>query len=208
MTRRLFGTVSGPIAFFLVAALVFAGLGWVTYSALGVERSQRESAARAELGNNLRVALWQLDTRMLPSLAVEDSRPYYHYAPPDPAATPLFIASLADWMKLHFQLEPAKGWTSPLVPDPVTCNLVREAWAEVSPHNMSPERAQVLNDLILRCPAGPTYDLFAATDRSIPADSYSLAAPLVSGDVQEPEVSPVVPFPGASSVNPPPPPQP
>ena len=62
MTRRLFGTVSGPIAFFLVAALVFAGLGWVTYSALGVEHSQRESAARAELGNNLRVALWQLDS--------------------------------------------------------------------------------------------------------------------------------------------------
>ena len=43
MTRRLFGPVSGPLAFFLVAALVFAGLGWVTYSALGVERSQRES---------------------------------------------------------------------------------------------------------------------------------------------------------------------
>lgn len=203
MTRRLFGPVSGPIAFFLVATLVFAGLGWVTYSALGVERSQRESAARAELGNNLRVALWQLDTRMLPSLAGEDSRPYYHYAPPDPAATPLFTASLSDWMKLHFQLDPVKGWTSPLVPDSATCNLVREAWAEVSPHNMSPERAQVLNDLILRCPAGPTYDLFAATDRSIPADSYSLAAPLVSGDVQaEPEVSPNVPFPGAPSGNP------
>ena len=107
MTRRLFGPVSGPIAFFLVAALVFAGLGWVTYSALGVERSQRESAARAEMGNNLRVALWQLDSRMLPALGVEDSRPYYHYAPPDPAATPLFVANLADWMKLHFQLDPA-----------------------------------------------------------------------------------------------------
>jgi signal transduction histidine kinase len=203
MTRRLFGAVSGPIAFFLVATLVFAGLGWVTYSALGVERSQRESAARAELGNNLRVALWQLDSRMLPTLGVEDSRPYYHYAPPDPAATPLFVATLPDWMKLHFQLEPTTGWTSPLVPDPATCDLVREAWAEVSPHNMSPERAQVLKDLIFRCPAGPTYDLFAATDRSIPADSYSLAAPLVAGDVQaETEFSPVVPFPGASSVNP------
>ncbi len=203
MTRRLFGPLSGPIAFFLVAALVFAGLGWVTYSALGVERSQRESAARAELGNNLRVALWQLDSRMLPTLGVEDSRPYYHYAPPDPAATPLFVATLPDWMKLHFQLDPSRGWTSPLVCEPEVADLVREAWAEVSPHNMSPERAQVLNDLIFRCPAGPTYDLFAATDRSIPADSYSLAAPLVAGDVQaEPEISPVVPFPGAPSANP------
>jgi len=193
MTRRLFGSVSGPIAFFLVAALVFAGLGWVTYSALNVERSQRESAARAELGNNLRVALWQLDSRMLPALGVEDSRPYYHYAPPDPAATPLFVANLADWMKLHFRLDPATGWSSPLVCDPPTADLVREAWAEVSPRNMSPERALVLEELKFRCPARQTYDLFAATDRSISSDSLSLAAPLVAGDVQQENALPLIP---------------
>ena len=56
MTRRLLGPICGPIVFFLVAALVFAGLGWVTYSALCVEQAQREAAAQAELGNHLRVA--------------------------------------------------------------------------------------------------------------------------------------------------------
>ena len=193
MTRRLFGPVSGPIAYLLVAALVFAGLGWVTYSALGVERSQREATARAEIGNNLRVALRDLDLRMLGALAVEDSRPYYHYAPPDPAATPLFVANLPDWMKLHFHLEPAAGWSSPYVCPPAVADQVREAWAEVSPHNMSPERAQVLNELKTRYPARVTCDQFAATERAIPSDSLSLAAPLVSGDVQGELNPPAVP---------------
>src|ERR1700742_3557044 len=84
MTRRLLGPIVGPILFFLVAILVFGVLGWVTHSALMVERAQREAAARAELGSNLRVALWRLDARMLPALGVEDSRPFYHYGPVDP----------------------------------------------------------------------------------------------------------------------------
>jgi len=184
MTRRLLGPICGPVVFFLVAALVFAGLAWVTYSALSVERAQRESAARAELGNNLRIALWQLDSRMLPALGVEDSRPYYHYAPPDPAATPLFVANLPEWMRLHFQLDPATGWSSPLVLDPETAKLVREAWADVAPRNMTEERAAVLDDLRARFPVRDTHDLFAATDRSIPEDSFSLAAPLIAGDTQ------------------------
>ena len=58
---------------------------------------------------------------------------------------------------------------------------------------MSPERALVLDDLRFRCPARSTYDLFAATDRSIPSDSLSLAAPLVAGDVQAESVAPPIP---------------
>src|SRR5262245_49532365 len=122
MSRRLLGPVGGPVVFFLVAVLVFAGLGWVTYMALGVERAQREAAARAEVGHNLRVALWRLDGRMLPALGVEDSRPFYHYDSADPtgaygpAATPLLAATLPEWMKLHFQLDPTDGWRSNQAP--------------------------------------------------------------------------------------------
>jgi len=81
---------------------------------------------------------------MLPALGVEDSRPYYHYAPPDPAATPLFVANLPPWMRLHFQLDPVNGWTSPLVLDPATARFVCEAWADVPPRNMSPESRRPL----------------------------------------------------------------
>src|SRR5262245_18003467 len=142
MSRRLLGPVGGPIAFFLVAALVFGGLGWVTYSALGVEAAQREAAARAELGANLRVALWRLDGRMLPTLGVEDSRPFYHYVPADPnspygaAATPLLAATLPDWMKLHFQLDPVSGLASPQVLDAAVADRIRLAWPELPLRNL------------------------------------------------------------------------
>src|SRR5437764_1357655 len=115
MTRRLLGPVGGPILFFLVAGLVFAGLGWVTIAALRVEAAQRDAAARADAEKDLRVALWRLDGRMLPTLGGEDLRTYRHYetytsgdSPTDygPACAPLLSASLPDWMRLHFQLDP------------------------------------------------------------------------------------------------------
>ncbi len=82
MTRRLLGPIGGPIAFFLVAALVFAGLGWVTYTALQVEQAQREAAARA--GTRQQPPRRALATRWphAPARsAVEDTRPYYPLRP-------------------------------------------------------------------------------------------------------------------------------
>src|SRR5947208_2594694 len=137
MSRRLLGPVGGPVTFVLVAALVFAGLGWLTVVALRVEQAHREAAARAELGNNLRVALWRLDGRMLPALGVEDSRPFYHYTSADPAAgsttgpTPLLAAPLPDWMKLHVQLDPVAGWESPQVLAPAARDRVADAWPDL-----------------------------------------------------------------------------
>ena len=58
MIRRLLGPVGGPILFFVVAALVFAGLGWVTVASLRVEQDQRETAAQAERAGKLRLS-WQ-----------------------------------------------------------------------------------------------------------------------------------------------------
>src|SRR5947199_5716544 len=119
--RRLLGPVGGPVTFFLIAALVFAGLGWVTVAALRVEEAQREASARAELGSKLREALWRLDGRMLLPLGGEDGRPFYHYSSPDPLSgstagpTPLLAAPLPDYMKLHVQLDPVSGWASPQV---------------------------------------------------------------------------------------------
>ncbi|MCE9562785.1 MAG: HAMP domain-containing histidine kinase [Planctomycetes bacterium] len=177
MNRRLLGRVGWPSVFFLVAGLVFAGLGWVTYAALEVEQAQREAAARAELGNNLRVALWRLDGRMLPALGVEDSRPFYHYDSADPvgvsgsAATPLLAATLPDWMRLHFQLDPAKGWTSNQAPtDRGECERVREAWADVGLSNFGGSREVALSDLKTRFPVRATCELFGARDRAF-ADS-------------------------------------
>ena len=202
----------GQFVFFLVAALVFAGLGWVTVAALRVEQAQREAAARAELGNNLRVALWKLDSRMLPALGVEDSRPFYHYASPDPLTnstagpTPLLAAPLPDWMKLHVQLDPANGWDSPQVLTPDAAGRVALAWPELPLRNTTADRAAILAALKRKYPTHGTWELLAARERALPADSLPFAAPLFTTDAPlfNGPVSPVPP--NSPTPKPPPPP--
>ncbi|MFO0826057.1 MAG: hypothetical protein U0792_23560, partial [Gemmataceae bacterium] len=213
MSRRFLGRVGWPSVFFLVAGLVFAGLGWVTYAALGVERAQQEAAARAELGNNLRVALWRLDGRMLPALGVEDSRPYYHYESADPAglygpaATPLLVAGLPDWMRLHFQLDPVVGWYSSQAPsDRGEIERVNEAWGDIGLPNFRNGREKVLSEIRAKYPVRTTCELFAARDRAIPADSLPFAAPLfteVDSSPYDPGTS--ISLPPESLPKPPPP---
>jgi signal transduction histidine kinase len=188
--RRLLGPIGGPIVFFLVAALVFGGLGWVTYSALRVEEAQRETAARADLGNKLSEALWRLDTRLLPTLAIEDGRHFNDYAPPNPDYAPLLTANLPDWMKLHFQIDSAAGWCSPQVLPTDTPGWLRTAWSEVAPPNLTPERAAVLAELKWRCPAPKTLDAFAATDRKLPDDSSPLLVRPFSAIVSPSQTNP------------------
>lgn len=200
MTRRLLGPVGGPILFLLAAALVFGVLGWVTHSALAVERAQREAAARAELGSNLRVALWRLDGRMLPALGVEDSRPFYHYGPADPngeygygvATTPLLVTALPDWMKLHFQLDAANGWESPQVLTADVAERVRQAWPELPLRNVNGEREALLADLRKKYPSREMLDLFTSRDKSTADDALAMAAPPGIAEL-EPLPAPVPP---------------
>ena len=184
MSRRLLGPVGGPLMFFLIAALVFTGLGWVTVVALDVERAQREAAAQADFGNDVHVALWRLDGRMLPALGVEDSRPFYHYASADPLAgsttapTPLLAAPLPDWMKLHVQLDPTTGWTSPQALSPEAQARVSEAWPDLPLDNNTAERRAVLVALNDKYPVAGTCELLCARERANSADDRPFAAPI------------------------------
>jgi signal transduction histidine kinase len=185
--RRLLGPVGVPIAFFLVAALVFAGLGWVTYAAVDVERAQREAAARAELGYNLHRALSRLDVRMLSTLWGEDNRSYYDYAPPDPAATPLLTAQLPDWMKLHFQLDASGGWVSPQVlDDEQLAERVRLAWGDLPVQNLNGTRLAARNELRQRFPKETVCAVFSAREQAIASDPLPFAAPFFANEANAP----------------------
>ncbi len=209
MSKRLLGPVGGPLTFVLVAALVCAGLGWVTIVALRVEQAQREAAARAEMGNNLRVALWRLDGRMLPALGVEDSRPFYHYSSADPLSgsttgpTPLLAAPLPEWMKLHVQLDPATGWDSPQVLSPPAADRVKQTWPELPLRNDTADRAAALDGVRAKHPPVFTCELLAARERAIPDGSPPFAAPLFTTDSLQQSANPGVP---SSLPKPPPPP--
>ncbi|AWM36572.1 Sensor protein kinase WalK [Gemmata obscuriglobus] len=205
MSRRLLGPAGGPMMFVLVTALVFAGLGWLTVVALRVETAQRAAAAEAELENKLRVALWQLDGRVLLQLGGEDGRPFHHYSSAGP--TPLLGAQLPDWMKLHVQLDPATGWDSPQVLPPDARERVASVWPDLPLRNDSPDRALALSDLRAKYPAAATCGLLAARDRAIPVDSLPFAAPLFTTDSWQRSAASVATGAPTSAPKPPPPPE-
>lgn len=182
MTRRLLGPIGGPIAFFLIAGLVFAGLGWVTVAALRVEEAQRESARRADREKELRIVLVRLDARMLPALGVEDTRPFHEYktfAPDDPitvygpASAPLLASDLPDWMSLHFQLDPEASWESPQVMNRSTLTALRRYWPEFPLRNATTARKDVLASTASKFPPRVASEAFAARERALPHVSPS-----------------------------------
>jgi signal transduction histidine kinase len=133
MRSWLRGKRGGLIAFLMIAGLVAGGLGWVTDAALRLEQDQIEARAQADLYSKLRIALWRLDSYMIPELSREASRPFTHYNAvyvPAPAfdnrgnqippgtvleLSPLLNADLPEWMLLHFSNSKEAGWWSPQV---------------------------------------------------------------------------------------------
>lgn len=200
MARRLLGPIGGPVVFFLVAALVFAGFGWVTVIALRVEQAQREAAAHADQGNNIRLALYRMDVHMLPAIWAEDSRPFYEYitwapdpeapsAPPDSAR--LLASTLPDWIRLHFQVDPATGWSSPQVLPGEAIQQLAVSWPNLPLVNATPDRAALLSSCRERFPAPQVAAVFAARNLSVPYDTPPVAAYAADPPTQDLPAPPV-----------------
>ena len=117
------GKLLGVLVFAAVAALVAGGLGWVTLTALHLERDQL--AARAEA--DVRLALWRLDSRIFADLAQEANRTDHRYravsvatAPSGKGAPPLDVLELLPgpdspgpaWTGRHFLVARCGDWTS------------------------------------------------------------------------------------------------
>lgn len=170
--RRIFrGKVGGFVVFLVIAGLVAGGLGWVTAAALRLEREQMQARADAEFTQKLHVALWRLDSRVAPALALEDNRPYNHYSAvfvPTVALrndgiawehgaviepSPLLHADLPDWMRVHFQADEESGWQSPQVPYGALRRRLFNPQAHVPQCNDSDDRRRLLNELEKAVPA-------------------------------------------------------
>jgi signal transduction histidine kinase len=164
MKYWLTGKRAGLIVFIAITALVAGGLGWVTSAALRLEHEQLEARAESEVANQLRVALWRLDSQVLPILAREESRPYEHYssiyASPSalksdgshwPSGTvlepsPLVNAELPDWMLVHFQADENRWW-SPEIPSEAVRRRLAKAGVQLPETTLTAERGRLLADL-------------------------------------------------------------
>src|SRR5216683_799247 len=166
MTYWLRGKKGGALAFAAIVLLVIGGLGWVTLAALRLEQEQAQTRAQAERTENLRLALWRMDSLVSPVLAQEDSRPANNYsavfAPslainPSGAAcspgtvlepSPLLDAELPVWILLHFQTSEDSGWESPQVlSSTLTQRLYRCPTLKLPPPDANQRRATLLADL-------------------------------------------------------------
>jgi signal transduction histidine kinase len=169
MRSWLRGKRGGFLAFLLIAALVAGGLGWVTMAALQMEQEQQ-----------LRLALWRLDSLVSSPLLKEQGRPYYHYsavyAPPlalrsDGQAwrsgqvlevSPLLSEELPEWMVLHFQAAADSGWSSPQVLADDLAKRLHKSDLHVVSTNVTPARRGVCEELAEHL---PPQTLLAALDQ-------------------------------------------
>lgn len=194
------GKSGGLIAFLGLSAFVLGALAWATHEALRLERESRQAQvekiaqertrlaeeqaqekwrqAKQERIDQLRLALWRLDSRLSPPLSREDSRPYAHYVAvhsPFPALThsgtpwapgqvflpsPLLTAELPDWITLHFQIDATNGWVSPQVISEALEKSLRKQPVELALHNCTPERTKLLDELKRKYPPKAIQDTF------------------------------------------------
>jgi signal transduction histidine kinase len=119
--------------FALCLAIALAAMAWISATVLRLDRMQAEAARQAQLEENVRLALWRMDSFVAPLIAQETARPYFAYSaftPAERAYTRMFSeiqygdvlvpSPLLDYaspfIHLHFQFLPDGTLVSPQVP--------------------------------------------------------------------------------------------
>jgi signal transduction histidine kinase len=73
------------VIFWSSVALALGALAWVTVEVIALEKREASSHIEAQRQESIRRALWRMDSRMAPILAIEASRPYSDYKSLDDA---------------------------------------------------------------------------------------------------------------------------
>ncbi|HTI52257.1 MAG TPA: histidine kinase dimerization/phospho-acceptor domain-containing protein, partial [Planctomycetaceae bacterium] len=121
------------ISFGMALAIVAAGVGWLSFRALESDRAEAAARQQAALEEDVRVALWRMDTLMSSFVAQESARPVEAWrpfglnpggdnsrnrgrrAPPEPVPSPLLTQPLRQVL-VDFERDAAGALTSPQVP--------------------------------------------------------------------------------------------
>jgi signal transduction histidine kinase len=121
------------LLFALCLIVLFAAMGWVSWTALEADRAEAVARRRAAAEENVRLALWRMDSLLAAHLARENIRPYFAYSPFYPAErayTRMFSAikpgeilipsplmrGTPPFVRLHFQFDPDGTLCSPQAP--------------------------------------------------------------------------------------------
>ena len=121
------------IVFGLCLVLLLGSMGWVTFTILRLDQESAGARQRAVLEENIRLALWRMDSSVAPLIGRENARPYYEYhafypaeraytrmlakiQPGDVLVPSPLLTDRPPEILLHFQYEPGGLVTSPQVP--------------------------------------------------------------------------------------------
>ena len=114
--------------FALCLAVLLAGVGAISAAAVRLDRSEAAARRQAAVEEDVRLALWRLDSAVAPLLARESARPYFVYAalyapervytraPAELSLAEVLVPSplltrLPERVLLHFQVGPALRFT-------------------------------------------------------------------------------------------------
>lgn len=121
------------LAFGTCLIIVLAVMVWLSMAILRLDVAQKRATAREKIEQNVRLALWRMDSALTPLIAEESARPYFTYQPLYAAERP-YGRKLGDTQPhetlvpspmllietpeilLHFQVDPAGTLSSPQVP--------------------------------------------------------------------------------------------
>jgi signal transduction histidine kinase len=138
------------LAFAVAAAVVLAAMGYVTATVLRLDAAEGESRRRARLEENVRLALWRMDSALAPLIAAEHARPASAFvapvtaqqrvrsgpAPqmrtPAPLIPPPLPGDDAAFVRLYFQFRSDGTLTSPQVAGPEQLEAVQR----LAPHGV------------------------------------------------------------------------
>lgn len=65
------------IGFVLVLTVLLTAMGWLSVTAMRLDRAEALSRERAAIEENVRLALWRMDSALAPLLAQENAHPHY-----------------------------------------------------------------------------------------------------------------------------------
>lgn len=85
------------IAFALCFCVAAAAMAWISAAALQLDRAEKAARRQAAVEENVRLALWRMDSALAALVARENARPYFAYKSPGP---------LPPHVQVYFQLEP------------------------------------------------------------------------------------------------------
>jgi len=113
--------------------LVLAGLTGISRVALRLEQNDREARAQAAFRETVQLALWRMESKLLPVINREIATPYFHYrpyypaeraytrmweeVPPDAVLVPSpLLGEAGEFVRLHFEVDAEGNFSSPQVP--------------------------------------------------------------------------------------------